>query len=357
MTYSARITFIKNKLVVEYPDRNILDQGKNCVKFEFLEHVDIVDMNRARVTFLPSNIQGKKMFDMDFPFLIEEQRQFVIFCNSCREKEDLYRAIVNSSTGFKEAVIKTEDCKNEEIKLDSGDRNTTFMDGEKNWQENGETCKCDDHPVSNDGLDFLNSFVRLAFRILKKEEFAKDFVIGKILNKLRNVKNLNKYFPNNILKSVDSGETPLVIKHVDMPYMDNQEGIFLPFKVMYNGVTTIKMLLDREKTEDELNSLTLPEKLKNLVLKNIGLQLEFLFLDGNLILHSINMSSDRMWYGFSSDPSIEMQLFLLIKGKVYRNLVVDKLLQLWVKKLRREFMQSFVFPNMHDIPVKLLEEN
>ena len=196
------------------------------------------------------------------------------------------------------------------------------------------------------------------FEFLRRSNSPKILLlIGKILNKLRNVKTLNKYFPNYFLKSVDSGQFPLVIKHVDMPYMDNQQGVFLPFKVEYNGVTTFKKLLDREKTEDELRALTLSEKLKNLVLKNIGFQLEVLFLDGNFLLHSLNMSSDRMWYGFSADPSLEMQLFLLIKGKVYQNLLVDKVLQLGIKKLRREFMESFVFPNMHDIPVKLLEEN
>ena len=123
---------------------------------------------------------------------------------------------------------------------------------------------------------------------------------------------------------------------------------------MYKGVATAKMLLDSEKMEDELKAMTLLEKLKNTVLKNIGFQLELLSLNGNILLHSLDMASDRMWYGFSSDPSLQMQLFLLIKGKVYQNLLVDKLLQLGIKKLRREFMESFVFPNMHDIPVKLL---
>ena len=136
--------------------------------------------------------------------------------------------------------------------------------------------------------------------------------------------------------------------------MDKQQGIFLPFEVEYKGVATAKMVLDSEKTEDELKAMTLLEKLKNTVLKNIGFQLELLSLNGNILLHSLDMASDRMWYGFSSDPSLQMQLFLLIKGKVYQNLLVDKLLQLGIKKLRREFMESFVFPNMHDIPVKLL---
>ena len=75
----------------------------------------------------------------------------------------MYRATVNSSTGFKEGTNNTKDCKNTDIKVGLGDKNNNFTDNEKNWVEKGELCTCDSHPVKNNSLKFLNSFAFVLF--------------------------------------------------------------------------------------------------------------------------------------------------------------------------------------------------
>ena len=77
-----------------------------------------------------------------------------------------------------------------------------------------------------------------------------------------------------------------------------------------------------------------------------------LSLRGDLCINIEQNKTDRIWFGFSSEPEMELQLFLMVGGKRWQNLLVDKLLQLGIKRMKMEFRQSLVLPNMNDIPVK-----
>ena len=351
MTYSARITVMKQMLVVEYPDRNIVEEEMVPADLQFLEYKDMVDMNRAGVSFLPNDITNKDFFSKKFPLLVEEQRQFVIFCSSSREKEDLYRSLVDSSTYVEDSLLDNncEDCteKRAETQAERRNRFMTFMGGKNNWREKDEICRCCVEPLfQNESLDFINSMLLHLFGL--DQHFAKDFVHKKLVNKLGKI----KYFPDHFVEDIDVGNFPPLVEDVKRPYQDTL-GLFLPFIVDYRGVSSATMLLDKKRTEEELK-LSIIKRLKNLLFSNIGFKVNILSLKGNLCFNIGQNKTDRIWFGFSSEPEMELQLLLMIGGKLWQSRLVDKLLQLGINRMKTELRQSLVLPNMDDIPVKFL---
>ena len=167
MTFSARITVIKDKLVVEYPDRNIVEEEKMpSTDLQFLAYKETVDMNRAGFSFLPTDIKTKEMFSKKFPLLVEEQRQVVIFCNSSREKEDLYRVLVDSSTYTEDSKVdllvststNCDSCMEGRRETQNERRYMTYLEGKSEWREMGEICETE--PLfDNHSLLFINSLI------------------------------------------------------------------------------------------------------------------------------------------------------------------------------------------------------
>ena len=290
MTYSARMTFNKQKLVVEYPDRNILDEHSAPTDHGFLAYKEVMDMTRAKISFLPSHIKEKELFNKKFPISIEEQRQFIIFSNSSREKEDLHRALVDSS---KDPVSDDTETKTE-TQRERRRRFLTCLDGKSEWLERGELCSCEVEPVENKSLDFLNSLTLHIFSLVRNEEFVKNFIHSKILNKLGKIKLFNQHFPDHFLETLDSGIFAPVIRSVDRPYMDSQHGLFLPVTVEYRGLCGARIRMDRHRSEDDMKTMNCVKKLKNFVLKNIGLKLDLLTLQGKLCLHVGGGRTDRL---------------------------------------------------------------
>ena len=201
---------------------------------------------------------------------------------------------------------------------------------------------------------FFLSTVLSSTDIAKDEQFAKDFLHKKLVHKLQKIKFLTKHFPNHCVEDINSGISPPEVVDVLRPYQDKQ-GLFLPVNLEYHGVSSVKMHLDRELTEEELKPMSFANRFRNYLFSKISIKLEILSLKGDLCFNIEQNKTDRIWFGFSAEPEMELQLFLMVGGKRWQNLLVDKLLQLGIKRMKMEFRQSLVLPNMNDIPVKFLK--
>ena len=365
-TYSARLTIIKHKLRLEYPDRNI-EMGKKLTgaKLQFLAHSDTVEMGRALISFLPADISDKELFSKKFPLLVDGERQFVVFCSSGREKEDLYRALMDSSTYMEDGkldLLRSTNCSSCLVggRETQGERRAKFVtyikseEGGGGWRERGEVCQCQVEPLfDNDSLVFINSLIRRIFYYVSREQFFVDFIHRKIVGKLLKIK-FHHYLPKYCVEDISCGKFPPVVVDVFRPYQDKQ-GIFLPVKVEYQGVSSVKISLHNEGKGSGGISRTIIGRIKNFFLGNICLKLEVLYLKGHICYNIAQEQTDRVWFGFSTEPEMELQLVLMFGEKRIQNLLVDKLLQVILKRMREEFKNHLVLPNMDDIRVKFLK--
>merc|ERR1711936_818707 len=112
-----------------------------------------------------------------------------MFSNTCREKEDLYRALVNSWTFSEDSKLDLLRSTNCAACGGGGGRETTrerrakFIEYINNsneeieWRNRGEVCNCDhEHMSGSSGVEFVNSFINRMFYDIIKEKFFLDLI-------------------------------------------------------------------------------------------------------------------------------------------------------------------------------------
>jgi len=329
ISYNARITVMKKKMVIEYPNRNVVEEGKVLREdFEFLQYKDTVDIARAKIILTD-----------ELSIIVQEQRQFVIFCLSKREKDDLCRSLL---------VSKEE----EEDKKTRSDYLRYVREAAETYEKGKERCNCEKETgrINCDhSFEFINNFLHRVF-YSTKEDLVKTYLTRKLIKILLKLDFLTDNFPSHHVEQLSCGTFPPKVLGVQKPYQ-SELGLFLPFLVEYHGVLQAKILLEKESEE-----LTFLKRIKNYFLNLFSLEVQLNYLSGELCFNLSQTQTDRVWFGFSSFPETEIRIFLSFKGKRLKNLLVDGLMFMLVKKVEIMLKQGLVLPNMNDIPMTFLED-
>ena len=95
---------------------------------------------------------------------------------------------------------------------------------------------------------------------------------------------------------------------------------------------------------------------KNILGKNITLQIQVHRIRGTLAINIPPPPTNRIWYGFRNPPIIEIAILPRFGDHYYSKAEGSfaSILKLLERRAKQEFMKVCVMPNMDDIPIPLL---
>lgn len=298
-TVSVRVTIEHHMLKVEYPEWNIPKRLNTDEvidpNLKFLFHSDHIDLSTARISLLPDGIAGKRMFSKKYPIEIRQgglgdrmatlprrklrssepaatpdsdvedsfhdvselepddmfkmevdradPRVFYLFARADREKEDLYKSLVDAHHFLTDTVLDVarregaitegidRDAKGRETVRERKTRFSDFMARVMDSQKSDLSA-----PIDSNCLNFLNVFLNRIFYDIHKSEEVKSLLKNRIYNKLLKIK-ITQWFKTIELTEINMGSClPRVSKISNVHQTDR--GLWVELGVEYNGVAS-----------------------------------------------------------------------------------------------------------------------
>jgi len=298
-TVSVRVTIEHHMLKVEYPEWNIPKRLNTDEvidpNLKFLFHSDHIDLSTARISLLPDGIAGKRMFSKKYPIEIRQgglgermatlprrklrssepaatpdsdgedsfhdvpelesddvfkmdferadPRVFYLFARADREKEDLYKSLMDAHHFLTDTVLdvaRREGAITEGIDRDAKgretvrERKTRFSDF---MARNIDSQKSDPSaPIDSNCLNFLNVFLNRIFYDIHKSEEVKVLLKNRIYNKLLKIK-ITQWFKTIELTEINMGSCLPRVSKISNVHQ-TERGLWVELGIEYNGVAS-----------------------------------------------------------------------------------------------------------------------
>jgi len=298
-TVSVRVTIEHHMLKVEYPEWNIPKRLNTDEvidpNLKFLFHSDHIDLSTARISLLPEGIAGKRMFSKKYPIEIRQgglsermatlprrklrssepaatpdsdvedsfhdvpelesddvfkmdieradPRVFYLFARADREKEDLYKSLMDAHHFLTDTVLDVarregaitegidRDAKGRETVRERKTRFSDFMARVMDSQKSDLKA-----PIDSNCLNFLNVFLNRIFYDIHKSEEVKSLLKNRIYNKLLKIK-ITQWFKTIELTEINMGSCLPRVSKISNVHQ-TERGLWVELGIEYNGVAS-----------------------------------------------------------------------------------------------------------------------
>ena len=304
-TVSVKVSVEHHMLKIEYPEWNIPKRLNTDevipADLKFLYHSDHVDLTKARISLLPEGIAGKRMFSKKYPIEIRtnglvasaaqqptslilqrkfsrskeslnsddsdlfkdvggtppqqspvseypESKVFYLFARADREKEDLYKCLLDAHYFLTDTVLdvaRRQDAITEGIDRDAGGRETVrerkanftdFMARVLDIQQEAAREDGEGERKGDACLNFLNVFLNRIFYDIHKSEAVKTMLKTRVYNKLLKIK-ITQWFKSIELTEINMGKTLPKVCWVTNLHQ-NERGLWVEVGIEYDGIAS-----------------------------------------------------------------------------------------------------------------------
>lgn len=249
------------------------------------------------------------------------QPEWYIFLRSSTNMEDWYHALIHASLLPKTSaepyrdpigpVFDTEDMQNLLTSLDS------LPD-----------------PIP---LRWLNAMVGRIFYSIYRTAWLEEYVTRKLMKKISRVRTPS-FLSDIQVKEVHLGSTPPAFSRPMLKSLTGAGEASMEVGIHYTGAMRL--------TISTVLTISLGSRFKPY---NVPLVLAVVLtsLEGNLLLHVKPPPSNRLWFGFTQLPKMEIDIEPVVSERKVQWSMVKRLIEGRIKELLTE---SVVVPNMDDIP-------
>lgn len=271
---------LKNKSLFLYQDET---------RFHCLE---ALMLSKFKVSLFPNNLEDFESFSKKYPVLLESERKYFLFFDSCVDKEKWYFALLRSSQSSEYS-----------------------SDQPPQYQQLWEKLN-----FQNQDLGWFNAILsRILLGVGSHDDF-KNIILDRIMRKLSKVQ--TPHGSPLLVTIIDSGGTPLFSN---------------PSLISFQPDVNVEVDFALRSTLEFCISTSIADI-------SISLLLFFRSLEGRLRLTIFPPPSNRIWYAFVRPPALDFSF-----EAVNRVPFVKPLLDFLQLKLRKLFNSLLVLPNMDDI--------
>lgn len=186
-------------------------------------------------------------------------------------------------------------------------------------------------------LRWLNAMVGRIFFSIYRTAWVESYIKRKIMKKIARVRTPS-YLSNIQVQEVDLGRTPPAFSRPMLKSLTGEGEASMEVNVHYRGALRL--------TISTTLTISLGARFKQY---SVSLVLAVIVhsLEGNLLLHIKPPPSNRLWFGFTNLPKMEIEIEPVVSERKVQWSMVKRLLE---GRIRELLTESLVVPNMDDIP-------
>lgn len=186
-------------------------------------------------------------------------------------------------------------------------------------------------------LRWLNALIGRIFFSIYRTAWLEDYVTRKIMKKISRVKTPG-FLSDIRVKEVDLGRSPPAFSRPMLKSLTGDGEASMEVAIHYTGCLRL--------TISTVLTISLGSRFKPY---NVPLVLAVIVnsLEGNLLLHIKQPPSNRIWFGFTKLPKMDISVEPVVSERKVQWGMVKKLIE---GRIRELLTESLVVPNMDDIP-------
>lgn len=259
--------------------------------------------------------------DSDLEFRLQPSNQYFIYIDNNSDKEDWYFDLINAS--------KIDQCDNLLNPCQSA--NTLHLVTKDVLYLIQSINSTEDQLLSK----WFNALVGRLFLSLQQTDTLKQFAYQWIYTKLTKI-NKPGFLDDFKLEKVDLGDSVPMITNQKLLELTPEGLLKIGFNLSYNG--NFSFIVSAKV------NINLGTRFKKREV-TIGLSFSFNKIQGPMILMIKPPPSNRIWYGFESEPEIQMDIEPVVSTHQLSYNMITNMIK---SKFREAIKDSLVFPHMDD---------
>ncbi|WVR06287.1 hypothetical protein IAU60_003317 [Kwoniella sp. DSM 27419] len=190
-------------------------------------------------------------------------------------------------------------------------------------------------------MRWFNAMLGRVFFALYKTDALEQFIIGKIMKKLKKV-NRPSFLGPIVVSEVNVGTTAPIFSKPMLKNLTVEGDAAFEVHMQYRAPAS----LPESHVKITIGTTaTIPTGFKPLVM-DLVLAVVLKSLEGNLLVQIKRPPSNRVWYGFTKPPKMDIEIRPVVGD---RKIQLNMVLKAIEKQLRDVIAESVVLPNMDDI--------
>ncbi|WWC62485.1 uncharacterized protein I303_105081 [Kwoniella dejecticola CBS 10117] len=248
-----------------------------------------------------------------------ENKPICLFTKSNIKMEDWYLALLEASS--QSSHVKTTDV---------------FQS--RDMQDLVNTIDTEPDPIP---MRWLNAMFGRLFFSLYKTEALEQFIINRIMKKLTRV-NRPSFLGPIVVREVNVGSSSPLLSKPMLKDLTAEGTAAFEAHIQYRSNPS------RPNSQVRITiatTATIPTGFKPYVV-DLVLAVELKSLEGNLVMQIKKPPSNRIWYGFTTMPKMEIEIIPVVSE---RKIQIGMVLKAIEKQIREVIAESVVLPNMDDL--------
>ncbi|KDN41516.1 hypothetical protein K437DRAFT_172694 [Tilletiaria anomala UBC 951] len=186
-------------------------------------------------------------------------------------------------------------------------------------------------------LRWLNAMLGRVFFSIYRTAWLEDYVTNKLMKKISRVKTPS-FLSDVRVREVDLGRTPPAFSRPMLKSLTGEGEASMEVTLHYTG--SLRLTISTNLT------ISLGSRFKSYTV-SLLLAVVLRSLEGNLLLHIKPPPSNRLWFGFTQPPKMDLAIEPVVSERKVQWSMVTRIIE---SRIREMMMESLVLPHMDDVP-------